>query len=439
MSVENKENSVLTPKKSIHSVSVENSPTSAKRALKPVSPNKHSNVTVGRLNFLQNDNIDSHFDHIHAAHEQLKEQVLNIEVQTKQTHVDLEQLFDRLKNNNQNLNKLLASIEEYSREVSTEGSATKSDVARIIAILEDLKSESRDRQDATANALKDLRAGVEQLISGNESKLQANVDELRQLLEKLVLQTQNQSENQRENQRELQGTEVLQAGIENTLASLLKGQSESIPQTVKTVVEENFNKRCGSMVEEIHTSVSEELTMLLFEMQERLGRSFGEKFNTHSKETTNAITAALSESSGSQDGAKLQKLVELQTSAIEQLSSKLVEQERARSVQVSLEQLQGEHDALESKLDRLRSCYLEKLEQFLNLQGRYGELSQQVALLEERTTTLDVSKLDKLHQLHSDSISRLGAPSAVTKKRIFSMPAKAHDELSESNNSDGEF
>lgn len=435
MSVENKENSVLTPKKSIHSVSVENSPTSAKRALKPVSPNKHSNVTVGRLNFLQNDNIDSHFDHIHAAHEQLKEQVLNIEVQTKQTHVDLEQLFDRLKNNNQNLNKLLASIEEYSREVSTEGSATKSDVARIIAILEDLKSESRDRQDATANALKDLRAGVEQLISGNESKLQANVDELRQLLEKLVLQTQNQSENK----RELQGTEDLQAGIENTLASSLKGQSESILEIVKTVVEENFNKRCGSMVEEIHTSVSEELTMLLFEMQERLGRSFGEKFTTHSKETTNAITAALSESSGSQDGAKLQKLVELQTSAIEQLSTKLAEQERARSVQVSLEQLQGEHDALESKLDRLRSCYLEKLEQFLNLQGRYGELSQQVALLEERTTTLDVSKLDKLHQLHSDSISRLGAPSAVTKKRIFSMPAKAHDELSESNNSDGEF
>lgn len=76
-----------------------------------------------------------------SSPDEIKQQLDVIEFQTKQTNADLEQLFDRLKNNNQNLNKLLESISNYSKEVTTEGNATKHDVTRILERLKVLPEE----------------------------------------------------------------------------------------------------------------------------------------------------------------------------------------------------------------------------------------------------------------------------------------------------------
>ena len=98
-----------------------------KLPLKLISPNK----LKGKLTFLESDNLDEHFNLLHTTHEEIQQQLYNIELNSKQTNVDLEQLFDRLKNNNEHLNKLLSSVVTYSQEVMTEGNATKADMNKI--------------------------------------------------------------------------------------------------------------------------------------------------------------------------------------------------------------------------------------------------------------------------------------------------------------------
>ncbi|KAK6458335.1 uncharacterized protein RJT20DRAFT_30895 [Scheffersomyces xylosifermentans] len=137
----NKENTPSTPTRSLTSSSpVDYSASSAKMVLKPISPNKNAGGNgVGKLNFLQSDNIDEHFEQIHSAQVVLSQQLYNLEVQTKQTNVDLGQLFDRSKNNNQHLNRLLENIANYSEEVITEGNATKQDIREITTKLDSLR------------------------------------------------------------------------------------------------------------------------------------------------------------------------------------------------------------------------------------------------------------------------------------------------------------
>ncbi|OBA19254.1 hypothetical protein METBIDRAFT_47010 [Metschnikowia bicuspidata var. bicuspidata NRRL YB-4993] len=112
---------------------------SPKRKLRPESPHRDGTSTVGKLNFLQSDNIDEHFEHIHDSHTEILNYLQLLDAYTQKTQMDLDQLFDRLKNNNQHLSTLLSSIAEYSREVTEEGSATKTDVSRILNVLNDLR------------------------------------------------------------------------------------------------------------------------------------------------------------------------------------------------------------------------------------------------------------------------------------------------------------
>lgn len=133
----NKENYTGTPSlAALGSPKLDDYSPSTKRVLKPISPNKTSNSHVGRLSFLQNDNIDDHFDQLHSSQHDMQQLLLILEAQTKQTGLDLGQLVDRLKNNNANLNKLLQSIAAYSEEVVTEGNATKNDITSIVARLD---------------------------------------------------------------------------------------------------------------------------------------------------------------------------------------------------------------------------------------------------------------------------------------------------------------
>ncbi|CAN3371053.1 hypothetical protein DICA2_F37918 [Diutina catenulata] len=61
-----------------------------------------------------------------------------IESQTKQTGIDVGQLWERSKNNNNFLQKLVAEIAAYANEVTTEGNATKNDIHNIVAKLDAL-------------------------------------------------------------------------------------------------------------------------------------------------------------------------------------------------------------------------------------------------------------------------------------------------------------
>lgn len=134
----NKENVVTPTRQSAHE---NGSPTGAARLLKPVSPNKN----VGKLNFLQNDNIDTHFDSLHASQEEIKQQLDVILLETRQTNADLGQLFEKLKNNNQHLNKLLDEIARYSSEVTTEGHATKADFKSLLERIDKLAVDDLSR------------------------------------------------------------------------------------------------------------------------------------------------------------------------------------------------------------------------------------------------------------------------------------------------------
>lgn len=90
---------------------------------------------MGKLSFLQNDNIDAHFSHIHSTQEELQATLQKLEVQTAQTALDLGQLVDRLKNNNLYLNKLLEGISAKDDENSD--TIRRSDLEEILKKIED--------------------------------------------------------------------------------------------------------------------------------------------------------------------------------------------------------------------------------------------------------------------------------------------------------------
>lgn len=59
----------------------------------------------------------------------------------QQTGLDVEQLCDRLKNNNNHLNRLLNTISDYSEKVAGESNTTRKEVSTILTNLEALSSE----------------------------------------------------------------------------------------------------------------------------------------------------------------------------------------------------------------------------------------------------------------------------------------------------------
>lgn len=165
--------------------------------LKPVSPNKHN---TGKLTFLQNDAIDDHFNYIHSSTNEIQQQLMSLEVQTKQTALDLGQLCDRSKNNNQNLNKLLENIAQYSNEVVTEGNATKNDITNIITRLDSFNGK------------------LQQNIVANESLLKV-ADNEQKLVQEFIQQQERRSGEQKEEIEQLSQTiEKQSALIEKLLA-----------------------------------------------------------------------------------------------------------------------------------------------------------------------------------------------------------------------------
>lgn len=379
------ENVLVTPLKSTNHMSETPSSTS-KRALKPLSPSKYNNNTVGKLNFLQNDNLDDHFDCIHGSHEEMKQQLAQIEAQTKQTNDDLEQLFDRLKNNNQHLNKLLESIAQYSEEVTTEGNATKSDVTKILEKLGDLSPSnlevlvSKLLQTSKTETVREIKAAISNSQGDPDD---ANIEVLSKL-----------------------------NNVERALNNFSGGSSKDVEKYVASVTTETTNEL---------TKVSDLL------------RHMGDS----QKSTIDLITTkidSLSTNNSSDSFANLQKLVENQTDVIISIQDGL----RNQAQFDGYKDLQSKHTQLQLKYESLCNYYESKYKDLLQLEARFSELTTTVDKLEERVNNVDVQKYDRLQKLHAGNLNQLGKNSQPEKKRITSMPVNALPDIHE-NNSDQEF
>ncbi|KAI5968525.1 hypothetical protein CANMA_002270 [Candida margitis] len=126
-------------------------------------------------------NLDKHFDLIHDTHNELQQQLHRIETSTSQTNVDLEQLYSRSKSNNDNLNKLLRNVVDYSNEVITEGNATKADMSLIIKALEELKMRDVSLKDDDFARIKEVMQLMYEESGVNHNELKVELQKLNAL------------------------------------------------------------------------------------------------------------------------------------------------------------------------------------------------------------------------------------------------------------------
>lgn len=277
MATTNKENLPETPKRAVNST-VEHSPRSLKKALKPISPNKN-NTTVGKLNFLQNDNFDEHFDHIHDVQEQLQQQLHNIELQTKQTGEDVGQLVDRLKNNNSNLNKLLEQIASYSDEVITEGNATKHDITNIIAILDGV-NEKLDKNTNSQQIINEITEKLTNVIISQDNDKQTQLVATKLEIQSDIINTLNSK--LEKFTKEPVSDEIL-AELQHIKASVAKaGTKNNTDEFKDIVISENSNLSklfLGKAVEDqsIAAKETEKLLGLISDHQSRIEAKFIEQ------------------------------------------------------------------------------------------------------------------------------------------------------------------
>lgn len=161
-----KENIPSTPKHG-DVVSANSSP--VRNSLKPVSPNKSNASYTGKLSFLQNDNIDAHFSHIHNTQDEIQVQLQRLETQTAQTSLDLGHLVDRLKNNNLYLNKLLEGISSKADGI------TRDDVEDILARIDEAQAvtaaacASSVKGSGEAEAVKTVAAATKAVTAASET------------------------------------------------------------------------------------------------------------------------------------------------------------------------------------------------------------------------------------------------------------------------------
>lgn len=153
-------------------------------------------LTISKVEHKEDDNLDS----IQSIkfRELLFLKLSDIELQTKQTGLDLGQLFEKLKNNNQYLNKLLESLSNYSREVITDGNATKADVMKLLKLLEVLKVDFdriETKQDESVASIERLNEALSARpnsmdTSSNDKRLEmiSNTNNLCQLLPQMKVQ-----------------------------------------------------------------------------------------------------------------------------------------------------------------------------------------------------------------------------------------------------------
>ncbi|KAK6202578.1 uncharacterized protein RJT21DRAFT_20580 [Scheffersomyces amazonensis] len=358
---DNKENSPSTPTKSTGP----GYPFPSGKVLKPISPNKYPNAGgVGKLNFLQSDNIDEHFDHIHSFHGTISEQLYNLEVQSKQTSVDLGQLVDRSKNNNQNLNRLLENIAKYSDEVITEGNATKNDIEKLISKLDEIKGniEKSHVQD------QDLKKAITDEVRNSKSQHQIEV------LEKLTYIVQNLPEH-----------DLVRQVVDPIVAELKCVSLDPKSQSLLEGIMENFGDKEDP-----------------FAVVQDLRKDLVQRLDSLSTREEDYII-------------ELEKRFHKQDQLINELISIV-------GLKVNKKELESNIQLLDDKYKRMTQDYTAKYVEFQNLQQEFDKLSKACKELTIPNQAQDL-RISKAHQLHLSTINSFGNPSLIVpKKRIVSSP-----------------
>lgn len=334
------------------------------------------------------------------SYEEFKEQLNTIELQTKQTNVDLEQLFDRLKNNNQNLNKLLESIADYSREVTTEGNATKNDATRILGKLKVLPE-----------------GNLEGIIQTHLESLKLDI--IKQITD--VIQNENRIESScKKILIDGQLTEI-KSGL-NKLSSHLDSPSPS-NESLQTDVRE-ITRLSEKTIAELSVIKS------LFEKQKDHN-----PINIESlADSLNSLTLSLSQP----ERINLQKLIENQTILIESLKESVARSNVAQATKDDIDALNQKYTHLQRKYDVLTLAYEEKYKAFLKLDQNFQHLEQKFNLIVNKVESRDFKKYEKLQKLHVSKMSEYANPPSfsVKKKRIISMPNRQYESPIRENNSD---
>jgi DNA repair exonuclease SbcCD ATPase subunit len=436
-STANKENFPSTPTQSSQ-YGHEYSPSHPKQALKPISPNKNSTSNIGKLSFLQNDNIDSHFSQIHSVQEAILNRLFNLEIQTKQTGVDLDQLCDRLKNNNQHLNKLLQNISNHSEEVITEGNATKNDINNILSRLDsfDAKLKSIDKSmdksldetmDSTSLDLFTTIADLKQDVRNLEQKI-PNRDNFEELIKSIPSPDFSSIQEQLTSNQDT--VKSINEKLEDTASEIASLRVHFQPQEVTKAIHSVYEKlskviESRDKISEVIESQDEKLTKVI-ESQDELT-----KVITSQDELTKMITShdKLSNAIVSQDD-KLSKVIKSQelsnvesqnlSKLIESLESskyndKLLEMMEIISKKQSL--MLDEVDILKSKAGHENSDVISKIAE---LQNKLPDLDLAHKIIEPIVAELKSVSLDlRSLQLLEDILAAMEISESVSLNEKF--------------------
>lgn len=308
-------------------------------------------------------NLDKHFELIHESHNELQQQLHRIETSTSQTNVDLEQLYSRLKNNNEHLNKLLKNIVEYSNEVITEGNATKSDMSLIIKELDDLKRRNISLGDDDIGRIRDVMRLIFEEKEGSNGDLKGELEDL---------------------------------------AKSLKDDRLS-----KQILQEQFDHLSES-IKELDTSVHLEKIDKLIKMNKEWKEDLRRELQPVDKLTE-------IESANSQIVAKLSAIEQyLQEQRNKETASQLISTQDSR-----VAELEKKIQALETNYESLVEKYTQKYDQYKLLLQQFKELSEK----SQTQYVPDLSRMQNLKRFHKDNLKLIDENSFTqNSKRIVSTP-----------------
>lgn len=439
---------------------------------------------MGRLNFIQNDTIDDHFVQLFESHESIKELLYSIEHQSKQTSLDLSQLFERLKSNNLHLNKLLDGISAYSREVTEEGGATKSDITRVLRALEDtqlyMKESACRLEKRQKDSLEQLTSFFEDAMN-RQRKSGAYIDSSRLVSQHLDKEHSEHLEKRLHRVYELVGkSQEEQLGELKRLmvqsgAAIKKDVTDELVQRVEQVVaSENaslrrdyenaratpFLQKIMKKIEEVETKMErpEKLVNgMAGEMADRMADRIADRMADKMADRMNEKMAARMD--------KMEKMAELLAESQSMLGL-AAQDDPLASLAAQKEELARANEALEKRnlqlsqlstkmeedLGRLTSQYAQLRQNYSNLNDKYeaklklcehvraefSALQQEAQQFENRMRNLDIRRHDPVPNLHAKKDVRLSvATPLLERKRVSSMPSKESRERSlQTNNSD---
>lgn len=444
----NKENRPITPKSKDNRNSVSAVSPINNQALRPISPNKENNQ-IGKLNFLETDNLDEHFELVHVTQEEIRQRLHNIELTSKQTSVDLGQLFDRLKNNNENLNKLLRNVVSYSEEVMTEGNATKADMEKILTRLDKL-NERNSRSDNDVNpkveitdsSMDKIRELIRQVfgdhlkMDGEDEKLNTFKEEVSKI--KDIINAHNEVVS-----FQLKSQDTKQSELTDHLNSYFQQSKDGVEMLKKIHSHVEARESDLQQLKEINLLL-EDLKAANLALQDKLPPS---------DLIQKIVSPIVAELKSSPLNSLLLTSLEGILEAIDKLKKTIDEGPKSATVLEKSDRIAGDKNTsntllekqeemeskirkMEDKYSLLTTKYEEKLEQYKDLLNKYQQLQAQIEDTQVPTNNRE-SKMEKLRNFHKLKVGEIEQNEFVNeRKRIASTPVVQTRSIQFTNNSD---